>query len=91
MTRRERRLRNEQICWERAQGAVIRDLARQHGLSKSMIWKIVAEVELLPPPPRIWSELVHHEKGGYGALFHYAPGRSRAYRMSEGRRQYPRP
>lgn len=87
--RRERRIRNGQICLERACGAVIRDLARQHGLSKSMIWKIVADIELLPPPPRIWAELVHQESGGISPLFHQAPGRGRAYRMVAGRRRYP--
>lgn len=86
MTHRDR---NTRICWERAQGAVIRALAAKHGLSKSMIFKIVAEVELLPPPPRIWTELVHHENGGISACFHAAPGRSRAYRMAAGRRRYP--
>lgn len=89
MTHRERRDRNSIICWERAKGAVLRDLARRHGLSKSMIWKIVAEVELLPPPPRLWAEPVHHKGGGISACIHAEPGRSRAYRMVAGRRYYP--
>ncbi len=88
MTHRDR---NTRICWERAQGAVIRALAAKYGLSKSMIFKIVAEVELLPPPPRIWTELVHHENGGIGPVYHVSHPKGRAFRMSEGRRRYPRP
>ena len=91
LTPRERRARNREICETRARGATIRALAAEHGLSKSMIFKIVVEVELLPPPPRIWSELVHHENGGLGPVYHVSHPKGRAFRMSEGRRVYPSP
>lgn len=88
MTRTERRIRNELMAWERSRGATIREIARRHGLSKSRVHQIVADVEILPPPPRPAYELVQSETGALTPVITYQPGHQRAYKVRNGHRVY---
>ena len=75
--------RNHYMRLDRARGATIRALAARYGLSRAQAHRIVAGVEILPPPPR--AVLVSAPGGGFAV--HFTPGPPpRAYRVRHGRR-----
>lgn len=75
---------------ERMRGATIRAIARLFGVSKSLAWLIVAEVEILPLPPENPVVLVQLPSGGF-TWRHGAPipRHPRAYKVRNHRRLYP--
>ncbi len=78
-----RAMRDHWMRLERARGWTIRGLAARYGLSRAQAHRIVAGVEILPPPPR--AVLVPAPGGGYAV--HFTPGPPpRAYRVRHGRR-----
>lgn len=90
MTRAERRIRNNQLCYERMKGATLRQLAKRHGLSKSQVHRIVGETEILPQSLEATIELVPLAGGGY--TWRHGPAiypRPRAYKVRNHQRIYP--
>ena len=83
MTPPTRAFRNHYMRLDRARGATIRALAARYGLSRAQAHRIVAGVEILPPPPR--AVLVSAPGGGFAV--HFTPGPPhRAYKVRLGRR-----
>lgn len=64
----ERAARLDCMAWERMRGAKIRQIARQHRLSKSQVHRLVRHIEILPPPTRYVHKLVPLPGGGYSAV-----------------------
>ena len=88
--RGERAIRDDAMAYERLRGATVRAIAKRFGLSKSRVHQIVADVEIIGPPPRYGTVLVHLPGGGYGL----APGERldpgiTAYKVRDGKRVLP--
>lgn len=76
------------MAHERMNGATVRELARRFNLSKSHVQRIVAHVDIKPPPPISEYYLVPLPGGGYTAMIGYVTPRQRAYRVRDHRRVY---
>lgn len=77
------------MAYERMRGMTIREIAKRYGLSKSRVHQLVAQVEILPPPPVPGFELVQRPGGGYTAqIVTLSTPRQRAYKVRNHRRLY---
>lgn len=88
MNASDRRIRDNQLAYERMKGATIRGLSKHFNLSKSQVHRIVANVEILIPAPFAVYSLVPLATGGYTAAISYDRPRQRAYKVRDHRRLY---